>query len=254
MALRSFLWLGAAALAAVSAAPAQGQVLRGRVLDDSTNLPIPTASVTALRSDGQIGGSAFTNDDGRFVIRVNRADWVRVHVSRLGYKDVTTAQVDLTLADTLLVQIRLSVRAVLLAPIEVLARPLSPYIAQFRERMDHYKKLGLGTFIEREEIETFSSMPIPQFISASTAGIRLTEDGRNVLMRATMQLGSGTCSPQWYLNGMPLRFDPGESVESIVRMYDLEAIEIYKGASSLPPEYAGSTGSCGAVGLWTRRH
>ena len=244
----------AIALAAVMAAPGRAQVLRGRVLDDDTNQPIGTASVTVLLNNGQVGGNAFSNDDGRFVIRVSRPDWLRVHVSRLGYKDVTTARVDLTLADTLHVEIRLSVRAVLLAPIEVLARPTSPYIAQFQERMQHYRKLGLGTFIERDQIETFSAMPIPQFISASTAGIRLSEDGRNILMRATLQLGSGTCSPQWYLNGMPLRFDEGESVESIVRMYDLEAIEVYKGASSLPPEYAGSTGACGAVGLWTRRH
>ncbi|MGH7552217.1 MAG: TonB-dependent receptor, partial [Longimicrobiales bacterium] len=155
--------------------------------------------------------------------------------------------VDLVRTDTLSVELRLSVRAVLLAPIEVLADRLcvSPGLVQLQERMDHYKKLGLGRFATRKELEEYSMMPIVQYIGMM-AGVRLDETGRNIVLR----LG---CTPMWYLNGMPLRFEAGESIDQIVSMYDLEAIEVYKGAASLPPEYSGSTGQCGAVGLWTRR-
>jgi hypothetical protein len=151
--------------------------------------------------------------------------------------------------------VRLSVRVVLLAPIEVLAegpRPISPGLAAYEERKEYYSKLGLGTFVERDQIERFSAMPIAQFLS-TMAAVRTTPDGHNVVMRAAGSF-AGECSPQWYLNGVPLRVDVGETIDQIVSMVDLHAIEVYKGASQLPIEYSGSTGGCGAIGLWTRRH
>ncbi|MEX1183198.1 MAG: hypothetical protein WEF86_08165 [Gemmatimonadota bacterium] len=42
----------------------------------------------------------------------------------------------------------------------------------------------------------------------------------------------------------------GMSIDDLVRPLDLEAIEVYRGPSEMPAEFA--RGTCGAIVLWTR--
>jgi hypothetical protein len=56
----------------------------------------------------------------------------------------------------------------------------------------------------------------------------------------------------YYLNGHPFRLEAGETIDQFFRPSDLEAVEVYKGAASLPAEFGGTMGNC-AVVIWTRR-
>jgi hypothetical protein len=47
------------------------------------------------------------------------------------------------------------------------------------------------------------------------------------------------------------RVDPPDITHYLIR--DLEAIEVYEGPASLPPELSGTGGNCGAVVMWSRR-
>ncbi|RMH14199.1 MAG: hypothetical protein D6701_11515, partial [Gemmatimonadetes bacterium] len=39
----------------------------------------------------------------------------------------------------------------------------------------------------------------------------------------------------------------------LIRPEDIEAIEVYRGASEVPAEFGGSDAGCGAIVIWTRR-
>jgi hypothetical protein len=47
------------------------------------------------------------------------------------------------------------------------------------------------------------------------------------------------------------RRDP-VSIDELVRPGEIAAVEVYPSAASVPAEYTGTTGRCGAVVIWTR--
>jgi outer membrane cobalamin receptor len=40
---------------------------------------------------------------------------------------------------------------------------------------------------------------------------------------------------------------------AMVPAIDIQAIEVYRGAGTLPPEFAGPDAMCGAIVIWTKR-
>lgn len=43
------------------------------------------------------------------------------------------------------------------------------------------------------------------------------------------------------------------SVPCIVRRSETEAVEVYRGASEIPPQYRNSSSACGVILTWTQR-
>ncbi len=52
---------------------------------------------------------------------------------------------------------------------------------------------------------------------------------------------------KYYLDGIDLRGMPVP-----ISLREVAAVEVYKGAASLPGEFAGSDARCGAIVVWTR--
>lgn len=87
MRIRPTVLVMAAALAFPVAARAQ--TVRGRVLDDSTGVPIGLVEVRLLDVHGTQRGGAVSADDGAFTIIVPDSGLYRLHATRLGYDSVT---------------------------------------------------------------------------------------------------------------------------------------------------------------------
>jgi hypothetical protein len=61
---------------------------------------------------------------------------------------------------------------------------------------------------------------------------------------------------QIFLDGMLItRGSPGGEVliDDIVNPLDVEAIEVFRGLASVPPEFLTPDARCGVVAIWTRR-
>ena len=61
--------------------------------------------------------------------------------------------------------------------------------------------------------------------------------------------------PVIYLDGIRVH-RPGSGPMHVlwdVSSLDLEALEVYKGPASVPPEFSGSDAACGAIVIWTKR-
>lgn len=231
-------------------AAAQAQLVVGRLLDDQTRQPIALAEVKLIDARGKQVSMFVTDTTGKFRLTANAQGEYRLRAERIGYQNGQTEKFKLLAADTLVMDFWLSTKAVLLAPIEVKASArdwLERYapvgMEPFFERRTFYGKAGLGTFLGRKEVREFEGLPTTALLS-STVGVHVFNGA--VTMR-------GNCRPQYFLNGMPFKLAPGETIDQFISPVDLEAVEIYRGASQLPGEFGGSNSECGAIVLWTRR-
>lgn len=108
---------------------------------------------------------------------------------------------------------------------------------------------GFGVFMTREQIEKMR----PRYMSdilRRVAGISLTASSFGGTSRATMRGTKvlGSCPIQYYLDGtMTTGFNIDEVVPS-----DVEGVEIYRGASTIPPAYNKGSAMCGVILIWTR--
>jgi hypothetical protein len=113
----------AAALLLFSAPPLAAQtVLRGELVDEHTGRPISGARVRLLSADSRPLRGTLTDSLGHFSFPVRQAGAYRLHAERIGYRPTLTPHLRLAAGDTLQVEFRLAVNAVLLAPVEIVAR------------------------------------------------------------------------------------------------------------------------------------
>jgi len=241
---------------AASAQPAAGQLVRGRVLDDKTDRPLATATVTLMDVDGKAVSTYHTDSTGWFIFRAPRRAEYRMRAQMLGYTSATSPKVRIGPADSLDVELRLLVDAVLLAPLTVTAsaRPWHelmkpPGVWAFYERKAHMERLGLGDFVTREMIDAYMGGTVSTILGTMPG---VTTTNGSVTFRRAIGAGNGECMPAIFLNGAPVNL-ADLTLDQFIDLPSLEGIEVYRGPSQLPAEYSGSSSQCGAVALWTRR-
>ena len=244
----------------------EGQAVRGRLVDDQSGDPVPSANVALLL--GTLGSqviSRFVTDElGAFVLAAKGGGRFRIKADRIGYEEVTSPPFDLVRPDTLDVELRMSVEAVPLAPLTVVSdrEPLlltrGYEIGGFIEREYTYgpEGLGMGTFLVREDWEHRS----PVLMSELLRGVRgLRIDGPTVRMRTTSIGEPKGCLPEWYLDGQHIRFrvydfNPhvrGESINDLISPASIAAVEVYHG-NAKPPQFMDmGRHPCGAIVLWS---
>ncbi len=113
---------------------------------------------------------------------------------------------------------------------------------------DRRKARGFGTFITREQIEARQPQRMSDVLR-SVPGIHLAStgfsDSRASMLRSNP---SRRCPIQYYVDGVQVfAFNIDD-----VRPHDIEGLEIYKGASEIPPDFNRGTALCGAIVIWTR--
>ncbi|MDQ2767160.1 MAG: TonB-dependent receptor [Gemmatimonadota bacterium] len=115
---------------------------------------------------------------------------------------------------------------------------------------DDRAKRGLGTFLNRADIENRQSV-LTTDLFRTIPGLSVGFDGSNYVVQSSRSLGSG-CQVAWYLDGSP--FDNSSNdLDQMLRPDDIEAIEVYKSASEVPVQFQGHDASCGTILVWTKR-
>jgi hypothetical protein len=137
---------------------------------------------------------------------------------------------------------------------------------EFRERR---AKAGTGAFVTRDEFEKQGDPQNATDVLRRMQGIRLVpwvrsgtgfvESRRWMVM---MQRGgarsfgtpseSNPCPPLFLLDGHYLGNDNTISIDLIMPLVNVDAIEAYGPAASLPPEFNRSGSECGVILFWTR--
>lgn len=108
------------------------------------------------------------------------------------------------------------------------------------------RKAGLGTFFVRAEIERMRARSLSDVLRR-VAGVShaSTASGRT---RATMRSSGQPCAVQHFIDGVmtsPMEADA-------IPARDVEGVEIYRGAATVPPAFNRGTALCGVIVVWTR--
>jgi hypothetical protein len=250
--------------------PVPGQqlaVLRGSVLNDATDAPIPAAEV-AIPS---LGIAATTDSTGAFRLPGVRAGRQIVWVRRLGFSPLS-AMLTFTAGDTLERDFMLAVNAQPLPQVDVKAPAhLGPKLSEFEER----RKEGFGHFITPEMIVKHENRQLSEIMSlisgptvvrgttnaawiASRRGVQTPfQAGAQALTAFDRAKGakSGVCYSAVVLDGVYVYQGlPGESLWDInsLQTTELAGIEYYSGGSTMPVKYNGTRNTCGLVVIWTK--
>jgi hypothetical protein len=232
----------------VAAAPAQGTT-------GAAPKPLGTAQLsgTVLGADGKplegaqvylVGTAVGARADSRGVFRLTGlpAGTQTVEVRLLSYAPKRYT-VDLSPAREMRLAAVMDTRTQVLGEVRVEGKPKSD-IPGFDDRA----KRGLGTFLNREQIEQRQSV-LTTDLFRTIPGLTVGFDGTNYVVQSSRGTG---CQVQWYLDGSP--YDNSQNdLDQFLRPDDIEAVEVYKSPSEVPVQYQGRNGSCGTILVWTKR-
>jgi hypothetical protein len=249
-------------------------VVMGRVVDDATEQSIAGARVKLLRESGALIRTTVTNSDGFFRFELSDGGRHRLSADRIGYQEAVSPAFSVEGRQETTVEIRLAEAAILLAPLEIVARRAAqgnPTLSGFYYRMER----GLGYFISREDIARRGASHVADLLVAAP-GVRIQRarrgGGWSVYMSRAMPAVGG-CPTQIFIDGMlmnrrlasvnwdaagqPTSVDFNEdvdfSIDELVSPTIIEGIEVYNGLSGVPAEFVNSDSRCGVVLIWTRR-
>jgi hypothetical protein len=239
-----------------------GQVrIEGWVIDEQTGDPVPSVDLVVRAGNERYIASTVTDDRGQFQLQFSQINAISIYASRIGYADNQTPVLRFGDNDFFRVEIRLDPVAVLLAPLEVLARrkaERSPVLENFDRRVN----LGNGYYITRDQIEARRPSLVTDLL-ATVPGVRVVGSGAG--NRRTIEIaraGGRDCPVQIFVDGMLVtrRIRPGfgaptagYTIDDVAAPNSVEGIEIYRGLSTVPPEFLTPDADCGVVAIWTRR-
>jgi len=253
-------WWVVAALALAAPVPlvAQG-VLTGIIRDDSTGAPLAGVEVllvgTSLR--------AVTGGEGRYLLSGVPAGRQEALVRLVGYLPIR-AGLFVTAGDTVRANATLIRSEVELAPLvvtEEMARPRG----MGREAIEERRRLGMGLHFDSAVLRQNTHRDLGDLLQGRTGvAVSPRQPGGGYFLLSSRSrdpvTGQFDCYMQIYLDGMPVGRGGKAGTNGVrpesTRLFELaslEAVEVYRSAAEVPPEFGGASGGCGVVLLWSRR-
>jgi hypothetical protein len=258
-----------AALLMANAGAGLGQVamLRGFVLADSSEAPLPGAEVSisalALRTS--------TTADGSFRLGGIAAGTYMVLVRAIGYEAISVrlrfAPGDSLERDFLLVRAPTTI-----APVHVTATGdtvRNPKMTVFESRL----RAGTGRFVTRTTLDSMANRRVGDIIASRVTGATVVSRSsaawvaarrgpqsltrRQSILPADIARGAdrGMCYAAVYLDGnVVYGGQPGEGLFDVntLQASAIAGIEYYAGGSQVPVEINATMNTCGVLVIWTR--
>jgi hypothetical protein len=243
--------------------------IRGTLYDDVTGLPLQgTVMLVDPTTDAAVV-HAPTDSLGNFQLK-SRNGVYRIAAVRAGYKSVLSAPVPLENGEKLTIRVPIAIDRDPQHQIGVTehirpggkdenGEPRPPMMSASEVR----QKSGIGVHYTRAQLEKSGLHTLGQFLM-TVPGLSVMDptSASTMQMRRNAALSSGAGTPNachlgWFVDGvrmdLPGRTDPmtdglaGWSLESV------ESVEVFRGISEMPAEFAAPDLRCGAISVWTRR-
>jgi hypothetical protein len=257
--LATFLLL-AATLASATAADAQDARIVVRVLDPETK-PIPYALVT-IRD----GVSRVADDSGMVYFAEAPKDSMRLVARRIGYDPFEGWVTRSSITGEYAIALRILPRSI--QGVQVTARANTPLgRSGFYDRVQRVQRGAYSArMITPEELEMRNPIKLTQMLQ----GENLVRVQRYDMGRSMLTGRGGTCAMSILLDGMRVsgtleelfenRTNPPpvnslSSIDDVVQIQSVAAIEIYASVASIPAELQRTAGNvqCGLIAIWTGR-
>jgi len=249
MATPRSLHIAALAIAALTSQVAgQTTSASGRVLVDSTEVPVPgaTVAIPTLRI------ATTTDSLGRFSLSgVRSGDQVFV-VRRLGYAPFSTV-INIAPGEPLDADFLLKPIVRSLENVNVVGARVSPKLAEFEER----RAFGIGHFMTAEDFErqnttrvstSLAKLPGLVLVRANAGGDIYVGSTRGAQSVARGN-GGRPCPADVFLDGSFV--GTGPDLDKLLQKTDIAAVEWYAGAAQMPVKYGGTKRGCAVLVIWT---
>ena len=229
------------------------QEIRGRVVNRTTGLAVPGASMLLLNETGQVQKMAITDATGGYSIIAPSPGHYAFRVDASGYSRHDEPQFSVLAGRILELEIRIW-DLTELEPVVVTAESTSfapGPLEGFYERRER----GRGQYVTRQQIEM---MGVNRFtdILRMTPSVDIVSRGGTqytIRIKGTNRAGRD-CAPLLWVDNVrwgSVDLD-GEGPDRELFPIDIEGIEVYR-PSAVPMEFSGFDSACGAVVVWTKR-
>ncbi len=199
----------------------------------------------------ELGLATITNSNGYFSLEAVPQGLYEVTFSHIGFGEQTTLLL-VEEGNGYQLEVALSEQAI---PIEgvtvtVRSRAMARSLAQVEFRMEHNKHLG-GIFLTRSDLELRGEQPLSAILRG-VIGVKIRKFGHEFMVELRRGRGCGG-NPGFFVDGARVANRKEPLPLDMIPTSDIEVIEIYKGAATLPAEFGGADSQCGAIAIWTRR-
>lgn len=251
-------------------------VIRGVLVDDSTGAVVRgTVMLVDPASDAPVV-HVVTDANGAFNLSTGYGTY-QIAAVRAGYTSVLSAPIHLENGERMTVRIPISANGDPQHNISVLEHvrpdPNAVKAAQtMREASDmggveRRRILGTGIHYMRAQLDKAEVSTLGEFLQ-SVPGLVVSNPASTSSMTLSRNIGSplsnglpgnlnGPCRLGWFVDGhridIPGQNDPLTDGLGSLPLETIQAIEIFRGLSEMPPEFAEPDLRCGAVAIWTKR-
>jgi len=255
----------------VPAALSAQAVIRGVLYDDGNGSPVRgTVMLVDPATDAAVV-HVVTDSAGQFTLQVHRGSY-QIAAVRPGYNSVLSAPVPLQDGERLTIRLPIAVEGDPVHQIGVTehVRPGAkegPGREAGQRAMSAYegrRATGTGLHFDRDRLAQSSYHTIGEFLQ-SVPGLNVADPSSGSSMQMTRSAAmmnltsqsSAACHIGWFIDGhrmdLPGRADPLTAGIGSMSLESIEAVEVFRGLSEMPAEYAAPDLRCGAIALWTRR-
>jgi hypothetical protein len=254
-------------------------ILRGVLYDDSTGAPLHGGAVV-LVDPGSDAPVYHTKADSNGVFRVNitRAGTYQIAAIHEGYQSILSAPVPFAEGDRLTVKIPVSMSGNPIHHIGVTehvtalrsnaSTQQSDVAKERRALLARHHSSGMGIVYDHERLLSMQAQTVGDVLQMTPgvgvgdasgitgSAVRMRQNDFQFGMSGNSSTGS-VCHVGWYLDGQ--RYDRGAAdvgaSDGLMQMSlnNVEAIEVYRGISEVPGEYAAPDLRCGVIAVWTVR-
>jgi hypothetical protein len=222
--------------------------------------------VVLLDSLGHPKALAMSDSVGRYSVQVPASGRYKLLVAASGFDPVQTPEMAFESASVLNLDIKVSPVGEATQLEKVVVEGEKPIVHTSLANPHKYddfllrRKLGIGTFLTREQIEAKPVTQTPQIFS-QIAGLKVRQHGTEWYIqsqRCPAKLSGGReledmDDPDPWL--YPILFVDGHQIKGLkflssISPNEIEAIEVYQGAAQLPADAKGD--ACAAIYIWLK--
>ncbi|HSQ32352.1 MAG TPA: TonB-dependent receptor [Gemmatimonadaceae bacterium] len=260
-------------LGAINAPRAGAQaIVRGVLYDDSTGAALRgTVMLVDPATDAPVVYSP-TDSLGTFELKARDGAY-RIAAIREGYTRILSAPVNLRNGERMTIRVPIAISGDPRHQIGVVehVRPAdaAPGTGS-RTALDRVgyggrKLSGLGLHYDHRDFDKTTSATLGEFLQAvpglfvgdpaSTRSMRMTRSTTTGVAQTVRGPSLATCHVGWFVDGyrvdLPGRADPLTDGLGLTDLRAVEAVEVFRGVSEMPAQFAAPDLNCGAIAVWT---
>jgi hypothetical protein len=232
------------------------------VVSDTGLRPLAGAEVSILRTTLKLT----TQQNGRFRVNGVPAGQYILIVKRIGYRPAS-AVIDVPAEDTVRLAYTLEKTDYsTMDTVRVITQSVSARMAEFEQR----RRFGIGEFMGPEEIDRRAAVFATELMRKfTTVNVQAVQSSRGIyqVYYPVSRRATGSVTPQQSAPGeepipanvcvltvfvdnvmMPTPFN----LDLLPTPKDLQGIEVYAGAATVPAQFAGLNRGCGVMLVWTK--